>query len=191
MTLEVAPLASAAREMTFAQWVERWHDFYILAGTCAVTLAGLLFVSLSLHIDRLTEDSHEHLLALARATLMSFVFVMMASLFMLVPPEGPHSLGLMLIALSIGGLGVTGWYALRVRHHDEAGFSRRKMRQRLMFPILGYLLMLSAGLGVRLGIPQMLYQMIGAVGMILGNAVGTSWELLVKVAQQKRAAQRT
>jgi hypothetical protein len=30
---------------------EAWHDFYLLSGTAAVTLVGLLFVALSLHIE--------------------------------------------------------------------------------------------------------------------------------------------
>ena len=34
--------------LTFAQTIEQWRDFYILAGTAAATLIGLLFVSLSL-----------------------------------------------------------------------------------------------------------------------------------------------
>jgi len=186
----VDPFVQSIRDLTFTEWIERWHDFYILAGTASVTLAGLLFVSLSLHIDRLVEDSHEHLLALSRVTLTSFVFVMTASLFMLVPPMGPHFLGLMISTLGIMGLVLTGVYAARAKHHEEAGFTRRQMRRRLMFPAVGYLFMLMAGIGVHEHIPEMLYQMIGAICMILGNAAGTSWELLVNVAKQKRSAQR-
>lgn len=181
---------STVRTITFASWVERWHDFYILAGTAAVTLAGLLFVALSLHIDQLVEPSHEHLLALSRATLTSFVSVLMASLFMLVPPLGARPVGVFLTLLAVMGIVVTVVYARGAQHHEEAGFSRRQMRRRLLFPILGYLLMLTGGVGVYLRIPEMLYQMIGAIGMILGNAAGTAWELLVTVAKQKRARQR-
>jgi hypothetical protein len=64
------------------------------------------------------------------------------------------------------------------------------MRRRILIPSAGYLLMLTAGVGVYLRIPEMLYQMIGATCMILGNAAGTSWELLVRVAQHRRTAAR-
>jgi hypothetical protein len=36
--------------------------------------------ALSLHLDRLVEKNHEHLLGLSRATLTSFVIVLVASL---------------------------------------------------------------------------------------------------------------
>jgi hypothetical protein len=34
----------------FTQAVEGWHDFYLMIGTAAATLVGLLFVSLSLNV---------------------------------------------------------------------------------------------------------------------------------------------
>ncbi len=36
---------------TFPQAVEGWHDFYIVIGTAAATLMGLLFLSRSLNAD--------------------------------------------------------------------------------------------------------------------------------------------
>jgi hypothetical protein len=36
----------------FETTVERWHDYYVAAGGAAAVLLGLLFVSLSLHLDR-------------------------------------------------------------------------------------------------------------------------------------------
>src|SRR5262249_34662541 len=66
--------------LTLHEWFDRWHEFYLMAGTAAVTLAGLLFVALSLHLDRLVDESHEHLLALARVTLVSFTMVLFASM---------------------------------------------------------------------------------------------------------------
>ena len=178
--------ASEARSIPFHAWVEQWHDFYLMAGTAAVTLAGLLFVALSLHLDRLVEPHHEHLLALARATLTSFVMVLIVSMFMLVPPMSTRMTGLMISIVGIAGI-VTSTLQMRsARHHDEGGFTRAQMRRRTVFPIVGYLLMLSAGFGVWLGVPELLFNMISGVCMLLGNAAGTSWDLLVRVAKSKR-----
>ncbi len=180
-TAGAVPHVLTAREL-----IERWHDFYLMSGTAAVTLAGLLFVALSLHLDRLVEESHEHLLALSRVTLLSFTFVMFASLFMLVPPTGARQTAIMLAGASVAGLWFTTTLSRAARHHDEAGFTRRQIRRRLLIPIIAYLMMLLTALGLFLGIPEMLYMMTGAICMILGNAAGTSWELLVQIAKNKR-----
>jgi len=178
------------RALTFHEWLDRWHEFYLMAGTAAVTLAGLLFVALSLHLDRLVEESHEHLLALARVTLLSFTMTLFASMIMLVPPVGAHQTAIMLGAMSVAGLSFTFRLTRAARHHDEAGFSRGLVRKRLLFPTLGYVLMLLTAVSLWLGVPEMLYMMVGSMCMILGNAAGTSWELLVHIARQRRAVSR-
>jgi hypothetical protein len=178
--------SDAVRALTLGEWVARWHEFYLMAGTAAVTLAGLLFVALSLHLDRLVQESHEHVLALARVTLLSFTMVLFASMFMLVPATSKRQTAVMLGTMGIGGLVVLFRVVRAARHHDEAGFSRGQMRRRLMFPAIGYVMMILTAIGIGLGIPDMLYMMVGAVCMILGNAAGTSWDLLVQIARQRR-----
>ena len=179
------------RSLTYPEWLGRWHEFYLMAGTAAVTLAGLLFVALSLHLDRLVEETHEHLLALARVTLLSFTAVLTASMLMLVPPVGRHQTAIMLGVLSVMSLVFTFRLTRAARHHEEAGFSRGQVRKRLMFPTIGYLLMLVTAVSLWFGIADMLYMMVGSMCMILGNAAGTSWELLVQIARHRRASQRS
>jgi hypothetical protein len=64
------------------------------------------------------------------------------------------------------------------------------MRRRLAIPAIGYVMMVLTAIGIGLGIFDMLYMMVGAVCMILGNAAGTSWDLLVQMARQRRVAPR-
>lgn len=188
--LLVTSASDAVRALTLAEWVERWHEFYLMAGTAAVTLAGLLFVALSLHLDRLVEESHEHVLALARVTLLSFTMVLFASMFMLVPAESKRQTAIMLGTMGFAGLVVLSRVVRAAKHHDEAGFSRGQMRRRLAIPAIGYVMMVLTAIGIGLGIFDMLYLMVGAVCMILGNAAGTSWDLLVQMARQRRVAPR-
>ena len=188
--LASGPFTVSAREMGFAEWLHSWHEFYLLAGTAAVTLAGLLFVALSLHLDQLVEKNHEHLLALSRATLFSFVLVLIASLMMLVPGMSPRLVGVMLTTVGVVGC-VTVFLTMRsARHHLAGGFSLTQLRRRALIPYIGYGMIVVSGVGLLNGIPEMLYQMIPACCMLLGNAAGTSWELLVRVAASKRAEHR-
>ncbi|MCE9627160.1 MAG: hypothetical protein K8R56_04490 [Candidatus Eisenbacteria bacterium] len=183
-------VASSGPRPEFMEWIEQWHDFYLMAGTAAVTLAGLLFVALSLHLDQLVEDSHEHLLALGRITLMSFTMILMISLIMLVPPQSARQTGVMMMALAFAGTLFTIRMTLAAKHHDEAGFTRGMMRKRILFPVVAYVLIALSGFGVMNGVPETLYFMIGGICMALGNAAGTSWELIVQVAKHKKRAAR-
>ncbi len=182
--------AERAPRPEFVEWIEQWHDFYLMAGTAAVTLAGLLFVALSLHLDRLVEESHEHLLALGRVTLLSFTMVLMISLIMLVPPLSARQTAFMMLGVAVAGIIVTTRLILSAKHHDEAGFSRAQMRKRIIPPVVAYVMMVLSAIGLANGISEMLYFMIGGICMALGNAAGTSWELIVQVAKHKKSAAR-
>lgn len=181
-------VGSMGRDVPFHEWVEQWHEFYLMAGTAAVTLAGLLFVALSLHLDLLVEAGHEHLLGLSRATLTTFISVLIASLMMLVPAMSMRMTGMMLTMVALAGLITTTYFSRHMSKHHGGALTAQQMRRRTLMPLVAYLLMLSAGLGVFVGLPELLFNMVGGMCLILGNAAGTSWELLVRVAQHKRNA---
>jgi len=168
--------------------LETWHEFYVLAGTAAVTLVGLLFVALSLHLEVLLHEHRAHLLVYARQTLLSFTYVLMLSLFFLVPHEGTRVLGATIAGLSVVVIGVTVRMAREgLKSAGERHELKALLRRRTRFLLVGYLI---AGLcGVLMLVrrdPYMAYWMVGAVCLLLGNAAGSSWDLLVQVGKLKR-----
>src|SRR6202521_314933 len=72
-----------AELMTFSDALVGWHDFYVTAGAAAATLAGLLFVGLSLHIRVVV--SHPDVRSLARVTLTDFFVILLIALALLQP----------------------------------------------------------------------------------------------------------
>jgi len=163
---------------------EAWHDFFLLAGTAAVTLVGLLFVALSFNLDALLHDSRQHLLRLARSTLLSFVVVLVLSLAMLAPSVGSRPLGVQLITLGIVAI-VVSWRQLVGRSGDP-GLLHGEMRTRRWFQLIAFLLFCGVGVAILRGHPDFMLLLVGSVGMLLGNATGVSWDLLVRVGKAKR-----
>jgi len=170
--------------------LERWHEFYLLAGTAAVTLAGLLFVSMSFNLEVMIHDSREHLLRHARATLMSFIYVLTMSLMFLVPDPTPRKLAVSIGVMSIIFTGQQlrfGRSAPAAVHRHERFF---KMRNRIL--LASYALgALNAILMFVTQSPFLAYNMITIVCAVLGNAAGTSWDLLVEVGRLKKLPEIT
>ena len=177
-----------AQALLFARAVAGWHEFYLLAGTAAVTLVGLLFVSLSFHLEALLHDSKAHLLRAARVTFMYFVFVLVLSLMFLVPAPGPVFMGMWIAAESVIFMGVTlhsMWKTRRV--HDPHGHDRfMARRQRAALLAFAFSLANSVAL-MRDHSPQWLYNYVMPVCLLLGSAAGTAWDLLVQVGRLRRA----
>ena len=58
---------------TFLEVIDSWHDFYMLTGTAAATLIGLIFISVSLHIDVLAKaEKFGDIRSLADQTFLNF-----------------------------------------------------------------------------------------------------------------------
>src|SRR4051812_36974019 len=93
-------LAGPARAALYSEFLEKWHDFFLLTGTAAVTLAGLLFIALSLHMEVLVQERFQGMLLVARSALVSFIVVMIVSITMLQPwlPARPTGIVLIMFA---------------------------------------------------------------------------------------------
>jgi len=168
--------------LSWADTVDRWREFYVLAGTAAVTLAGLLFVAISIHIDALVRDTHEHLVALARVTLFSFLFVMVLALVMLIPHQSMRVTGAMLAAVAVPYSVIT-IRQMRQPARAHADFSSTLFRRRLILPLIGYAATAAVGVMLIRRQPDYLLGLFSVTVLLLGNAAGTSWDLLVRVAR--------
>jgi len=85
--------------MDFAYRPEAWVSMFGTVALAAVTLAGLLFVGLSINL-RTIVDSPAHL-GRAREALFSLLVLVIISVFVLIPAQGHVALGIELVVLSV------------------------------------------------------------------------------------------
>src|SRR5215831_470635 len=161
--------------LSWHEYYPGWHEFYVMAGTASVTLAGLLFVALSLHIDALIHDTREHLLQLARINLFSFLAVLLLSLEMLVPELPERVAAVQMMALGAVFLLIARKQMRWRPKTDHTGFTIMQMRRRTIVPLIGYVLIFLIGLLLAVfKVPTIMNLAVGAVGMLLGSALGAS-----------------
>ncbi len=65
--------------------VAGWHDFYLTAGSASAALLGLAFVGVSVNVGLVTGDETGPLRDLAETAFSSLIFVLLISLFVLMP----------------------------------------------------------------------------------------------------------
>ncbi|MCC6349100.1 MAG: hypothetical protein IT347_05860 [Candidatus Eisenbacteria bacterium] len=184
-----APDSAAVAATALRHAIEGWHEFYLLAGTAAVTLVGLLFVALSFHLDTLLHDERAHLLAAARMAYLNFIFVLTLSLFFLIPDPPPRVLGLAVFVLSTVSLGYIAWNMYRARARRQLTRHEQFLRRRLGLAgfIFGIAVAASIGFLVEPGPGRMLQFMMLTI-VTLVNAAGMSWDLLVQVGRMRKAS---
>jgi hypothetical protein len=89
--------------MTIAYSVGDWRDFGVAAASTAATLAGLVFVAVSINLRQILK--YPNLPARAGQTLTLFATPLVVGLFVLVPGQPGAALGseLLVAGVSIGG----------------------------------------------------------------------------------------
>jgi hypothetical protein len=91
-------------EQSFSAAVAEWRDFYSYLGTAAFTLAGLLFVAITLRLEMFTQPRIVDVCDFSYLTLACFLANGLIALLFLVPDQSRIGLGLPLAI--IGALGL-------------------------------------------------------------------------------------
>ncbi len=114
----------------FTAVIAAWQPFYNLAGSAAFTLAGLIFVAVSLNIGMVAlAEEQGDLMQFARQTLGSFLALMIISLVFMIPGQDQYGTGLPL--LSIGMLMM--WRAAKLWKRFGFGSKEERLLDNALF----------------------------------------------------------
>ncbi len=173
----------------FAQAVSSWHDFYVMAGTAAATLLGLLFVSLSLNLEIISRTESKSLRALATRSFANFLYVLFFAITFLVPDQSPFGIGIPLLLMGTIGF-LTNVLTLVAIPRDRVPlWGMTYTFWRLGLPLVAFLLLITISLFALKGDTTMLYWMIAVIVLLLLNAAQNSWDLLMRVHPQVGGSQ--
>jgi hypothetical protein len=173
---------------TFTLAVAGWHDFYIMIGTAAATLIGLLFVGLSLNADMITRKENADLRILAAQTFTDFILVLMFAVLFLIPLQGPRGLGLPLLGIDGIGLYVTVRRFLEMRRSQPRVWGRSGLVRRFAIPMICFTTLMIIAVTVLLGEPRGLYWLVPVMILLIWDACMNAWDLVLRLREQPAEA---
>lgn len=158
-----------------------WRDLFVMLGTAAGALVGLLFVVISLHFDKITERSDANMRATidgSRNNTLHLLTVLIEAAAVLTPQPG-LALGLELIGLNLFGLRlpltiIQRYASQHVTISERGGFPTRLIAT----IIIAYLLGAAGGAGVAMGLGWGLFLVAVACVIKLVRTVLTAWMLM-------------
>jgi hypothetical protein len=163
--------------------IHGWGEFGVAAAGAAAVLAGLVFVAVSINLEKVLEV--RGLPGRAGESVVMFVGVLIASLFLLVPGQSTEALGVELAAtgaILVAALLLIAWPGLKLTPHHPVSWRVTRIVAALAssVPILvaGASLLAEGGGG--------LYWLLAGVLLALLAGVGNAWVLLVEVVRDER-----
>jgi hypothetical protein len=165
---------------TFTEQLQDWQLFYSTVALASVTLAGLLFVSLSLHLDAIKGPEHTRLMRLARGSFGDFLYVLMLGLVFLVPHQVPVGLAVALFVLGASrGFGLVLQARRTFRIGKAVTINLHGLRE-IALPALASLGLLIVGVEVMRGDMVSLFALVIVVAALLATASWNAWLILIE-----------
>ena len=174
---------------TLSQALRDWQNFYILAGGASATLAGLMFVAISLGSTLIARKDLPVLRGFGSPTLMHFVYVLATSALVLIPIVTRTSLGVMLLLAGIVSLGWTLSTQPQMRRSDRPGdIDAHDWIWYLVAPSAAYLLYIGTGIAVLGGeARQALDGLAFASILLLAAGIRNGWDMVAFFALKQTA----
>ncbi len=160
-----------------------WHDFFLAQAGAAGVLTGLVFVGVSINLEKILADPNSGLPGRAAEALILLVAVLTASVLLLVPGQSTALIGVEVLAV---GLAAWGWVvAIQLRRLGYWRTMRPDLRRAFVLRValgqLATLPLVIAGVAVlTVGLGGLYWLVAGTVFSILA-ALSEAWVLLVEI----------
>jgi hypothetical protein len=157
---------------------EQWHDLFVASAGASAALLGLLFVAVSINLERIL--AYEGLPERALETLLLLLGVLIVSIVGLIPGESTFALGLELLA--VGSIAAA--IILRLPTARAAGTGKEPVSWRLSrigIRLMGTVPLVIGGLSVLFEAGGGLYWIVAGIVLAIVGAVANAWVLLVEI----------
>jgi hypothetical protein len=164
-----------------------WHDFFVLLGTAAGTLVGLLFVAASVSSGVFSFDRRAPLRVFLTATVVHFASVLAASLIVLLPVASWPAMGAMVLICGLVGLGYSG-LALRDSVRDGL-ISNIDWEDRTWYgvlPLAAYVAECAAGIVLICGAGAGCAVLAASTGLLLVAGIHNAWDITVWIITRRQ-----
>jgi hypothetical protein len=155
-----------------------WEGLFVADAGASAALAGLLFVAISINLDRILQGVG--LPGRAAEAMVLLVAVLVVSTLGLVPGQSPTVLGAELL-----GAGLVAWLVLAMVHlralRGRVGPSPGALAGRIVMAQVAVLPLLAAGVSLLVGAGGGLYWLVPGVVLCLVVAVLDAWVLLIEI----------
>lgn len=167
---------------------ELWHDLFIMIGTAAGSLVGLLFIVMSLHIDRISKRTDVNIRATIDGAYYNTIHLLLvlAEAAVVLTPQPLSFIGAELIVINIFGLRGPVAFSYRYWGKHIAISHQSDFPLALILTIAAaYLLGIAGGVAAFKLLDWSLYLVAASCVVKIVRSVLTAWMLMFAALQTK------
>jgi hypothetical protein len=154
-----------------------WHDLFVAAAGASAALAGLLFVAVSINLERILQ--FEGLPERGLETVAMLLAVLLISLVGLIPGQSHVALGAEVLVLAVALVAFIGRLPTKYTGPDEV--PRSWVYTRWALRLVGTVPFIVAGVSLLAEAGGGLYWVVDGIVFAILAAVANAWVLLVEI----------
>jgi hypothetical protein len=154
-----------------------WHDLFVATAGASAALAGLVFVAVSINIERILK--YPGLPERALETILLLLGVLLVSIVGLIPAQSHVALGIELLVVSLAVGGVIA--ALPAAHTTDEPEPPSWLWSRWGVRLAGTVPLIVGGASVLASSGGGLYWVVGGIVLAIVGAISNAWVLLVEI----------
>jgi hypothetical protein len=175
----------------FINALRDWQTFYLLLGSAAAVLIGLLFVAISLAVDLAIDAERASLRGFVTPAVVQFTLVLFVAAVCVMPLQQSGDLGVLILLLGGASLldaGVTLaalWRQWRGRLAEGQDWIWR-----VALPVATSLALSGSGVGLLVGVRAALFWLAGGTLVLLAMAIRNAWDLVTWIVAHRNDPRR-
>jgi hypothetical protein len=173
--------------------LQAWQNVYLLTGTAAATLTGLMFVAVTFGSSLVTKESAQSARAFLDPTYTHFVQVLLTACLLTIPSLGPTLLGSLLIVMGVLRVVRLYWVFghMLAAHRTHGDIELSDWMMSIVLPALTHLLLVTTGVGFIVRNASAFTGLAVVTLALLFIGIQGAWELLVWMALAVSERRRT
>lgn len=154
-----------------------WSDLFVATAGATAALAGLLFVAVSINLDRILSETG--LPDRALETVMMLLGALVVSIIGLIPGQSDGAVG---FEIFLAGM-LLAWLVVRLRlvYNPDAPVPRAWLVSRWGIRLFSTVPLIFGGAGLMTGDGGGLYWVVAGIVFAIVGAVSNAWVLLVEI----------
>lgn len=166
--------------------LDGWENFYLIIGSSAAALTGLMFVVITLTAESRKVDDVGALDAFASPTVLHFCAVLLIAAILTTPGHTTASLSFSLTVSGLGGLAYSTQIILRMRRQKVYALVRSDWVWHCLLPLIAYVCLLGSAAVVWVSAAAALYSVAAAALLLLYIGIHNAWDAATWMAVHRR-----
>jgi hypothetical protein len=166
-----------------------WETFYVIVGSSAAALTGLMFVVITLNAEARTEGGPAALRAFATPTIVHFCAVLLIAALLSTPRHTIGSLRACLLACAVGGLVYAIWVIIQARRQQGYVPELSDWVWHAALPVVAYASLVVAGILLGQAPAAALYVVAAAALLLLYIGIHNAWDGAVWMTTKRQDRQ--